>query len=220
MHQHGLTRLELGVVEQHVLHGRECDRRAGGVAETDAAGRGNRQARRQVDEVAGKAVDMETHDAADVLAEIVAALAAGLADAAGEPAVHRHRCAGSKAAHLRTDRSDFAGGLRAHDQRQHALGESHAAPAPDVDVIERHRLDADLHLAGARWRRRRDLAQFQLTVAEQGERAHGRSGHAAPSTSVTFWPPKPNELESAWRTVASRATFGTTSSGIDGSGTL
>ena len=39
------------------------------------------------------------------------------------------------------------------------------------------------------------------------------------STSDTFWPPKPNELEIAWRMRASRATFGTTSSGIAGSGT-
>ena len=38
-------------------------------------------------------------------------------------------------------------------------------------------------------------------------------------TSDTFWPPKPNEFESAWATLASRAAFGTTSSGIAGSGT-
>ena len=44
------------------------------------------------------------------------------------------------------------------------------------------------------------------------------SGLAA-STSETFWPPKPNEFEIAWRTLASRATFGTTSSGMAGSGT-
>src|SRR5262249_8155506 len=46
--------------------------------------------------------------------------------------------------------------------------------------------------------------------------------HAAgsrPMTSDTFWPPNPNELDTAWRTLASRATFGTTSSGIVGSGT-
>ena len=45
-----------------------------------------------------------------------------------------------------------------------------------------------------------------------------RLGSAA-ITSVTFWPPKPNEFEIACATRASRATFGTTSSGIAGSGT-
>src|SRR5262249_45390465 len=38
-------------------------------------------------------------------------------------------------------------------------------------------------------------------------------------TSETFWPPKPNELEMTLRIRASRATFGTTSSGMVGSGT-
>ncbi len=45
-------------------------------------------------QVAGEAVEVEAHDAADVLAEIVAALAAGLAGAAGQRAVHHHRIAG------------------------------------------------------------------------------------------------------------------------------
>src|SRR5437660_2861276 len=40
-----------------------------------------------------------------------------------------------------------------------------------------------------------------------------------PITNDAFWPPNPKELESAWRTGASRATLGTTSSGIAGSGT-
>ena len=46
-------------------------------------------------------------------------------------------------------------------------------------------------------------------------------GHAGSLviTRQTFWPPKPNELEMARVTLASRATFGTTSSGIAGSGT-
>ena len=84
MHQHGLARLELGIVEQHVLHGREGDRRAGGVAQGDAGGNRDHQPRRHVDELAGEAVDMEAHDAADVLAQIVAALAAGFAGAASQ----------------------------------------------------------------------------------------------------------------------------------------
>ncbi len=41
---------------------------------------------------------------------------------------------------------------------------------------------------------------------------------SAPSTRQTFCPPKPNELEIACATVASRATFGTQSTGSAGSG--
>jgi hypothetical protein len=41
---------------------------------------------------------------------------------------------------------------------------------------------------------------------------------AAPITKQTFWPPNPNEFEMAWRTGASRATFGTQSTGRVGSG--
>ena len=48
------------------------------------------------------------------------------------------------------DRGDLAGGLDADHQRQLALGEGHAAIAPEVEMIERDRLDADLHLARGR----------------------------------------------------------------------
>ncbi len=68
-------------------------------------------------EVAGEAVDVKAHDAADVFAEVVAALAAGLAGAAGERAVHDHRIAGLEAADARPDRGDLAGGLDADDLR-------------------------------------------------------------------------------------------------------
>ncbi len=87
LHQNGFARFELGIVEQHVLHGAERDRRAGGVAEAHARGDRHDEPRRHVDEVAGEAVDMEAHDAADVFAQIIAALAAGLAGAAGQRAV-------------------------------------------------------------------------------------------------------------------------------------
>ncbi len=43
VHEHGLARLQPGIVEQHVLHRRERDRRAGGVAEGDAGGHWNYQ---------------------------------------------------------------------------------------------------------------------------------------------------------------------------------
>ena len=63
LHQNGLARFELGIVEQHVLHGAEGDRRAGGVAEAHARRDRHHEPRRHVDQVAGKAVDMEAHDA-------------------------------------------------------------------------------------------------------------------------------------------------------------
>ena len=141
------------------------------------------------------------------------------------------------------DCGDLAGGFRADDQRHLALGEGHAAPAPDIDMVERDGLDADLHLVRGRAAAAAATStQFELAVGNEGERAHaypacggemamlirrsapgsGRSTAGVrprPMTRQTFWPPKPKELESAWRTLASRATFGTTSSGIAGSGT-
>ena len=85
--QNGLARFELGIVEQHVLHGAEGDRRAGGVAEAHARRNWHHKPRRHIDQVAGKTVDMEAHDRGDVFAEIVAALAAGLARSARQRAV-------------------------------------------------------------------------------------------------------------------------------------
>ena len=94
MHQNGFARLELGIVEQHVLDGAESDRRAGGIAQRHAVRHRHDQPRRHVDEIAREAVDVEAHDAADVFAQIVAALAAGGADAAGLGAVHDDFVAG------------------------------------------------------------------------------------------------------------------------------
>ena len=74
MHEHGLAGLKPGVVEQHVLHGRERDRRAGRVAKSDSRRDRDHQPGRQVEEIAGEAVDVEAHDPADVLAQIVAAV--------------------------------------------------------------------------------------------------------------------------------------------------
>ena len=117
-----------------------------------------------------------------------------------------------------------AGGFRARHQRQLALGEGHAAPAPDVDVVEPDRLDADLHLARGRCRGRVDVEQLELAVGDQRKRAHraarrlafaddgcGSAGHAGSRvmTRQTFWPPNPNELERANLTSAVRASFGT-----------
>ena len=172
MHQHGLTALQFGVVEQHVLHGRECDRRAGSVALADAVRHRNHQPFRQIDEFAGETVDMEAHDAGDILAKIVAALLAGRTNSAGEGAVHHHLLSRLEARDTFADGCNFAGGFGADDQRQLALGKRHAAIAPDIDVIERNRLDFDLHLVRARRRRRRHLRDHQLTIGNKSEGTH------------------------------------------------
>src|ERR1700722_8248623 len=180
---------------------------------------------------------MKAHDAGDVFAQIIAALAAGLAVAAGQRAVSDNAVADLACGDVAADGDDLARRFDADDQRQLALGKRHAAPAPDVDVVEADRLDAQLHFARGRLRRRRDIEQLDLAVADQGQRTHGfarrrrravahdrvRSASHAGSrvmTRQTFWPPKPNELEMARRTFASRALFGTTSSAIAGSGML
>src|SRR5580704_454746 len=190
---------------------------------------------------------MKAHDAGDVFAQIIAALAAGLAVAAGQRAVGHHAVAHLARGDIAADRNNLARRLDTDDQRQLALGKRHAAPAPDVDVVETDGLDAQLHFAGRRSRGRGDVEQLDLAVADQSERTHAPSlpspacgggkggggravahdrvrgaGHAGSRvmTRQTFWPPKPNELEMARRTFASRALFGTTSSVIAGSGTL
>ena len=185
----------------------------------DAGRHRDHQPRRHVDEFAGEAVDVEAHDAADVLAQIVAAFAAGLAGAAGQRAVHDDRIAGLETGRAGTDRGDLAGRLDADHERHLALGEGHAAIAPEVEVVERHRLDAICTSPGAGRRGGGRSASSSLRSATS---VSARMRHAGSRliTSETFWPPKPNEFDSAWRTLASRAVFGTTSSGIAGSGTL
>ena len=125
-----------------------------------------------VDQLAGKAVDVEAHHVGDVLAQIVAAFATGAAGAAGERAVHHHRVAGLEARRIRAECGDLARRLGADHQRQLALGERHAAEAPHVDVVERHRLDADLQLARAGGGRRWQVGQLELAIGDEGERMH------------------------------------------------
>ena len=192
--------LELGIVEQHVLDRREGDRRAGGVAHRDARRHLDDEPLRHVDELVREAVDVEAHDAAHVFAEIVAAVAAGLADAAGERAVHHHRIAGREARDAGADRGDLARRLGADDERQLALGERHAAIAPDVDVVERDRPDADLHLAGAGRRRRVALDELDLAISDEGERAHRVSpGFYAAVSGGCLSPPKARRQPAAPR---------------------
>ena len=73
------------------------------------------------------------------------------------------------------------GAFGANHQRQFPLGEGHAAIAPDVEMVERDRLDAHLHLAFAGGRRSGYISQFELAVADQLECAHGWVELARPS---------------------------------------
>ena len=108
MHQHGFTRLQPGVIEQHMLHGRECDRRAGGIASADAVRNGDHQSLRQVQQFTGETIDVKAHDAGDVFAQIVAALLTGPANPAGEGAVHHDLLSRREAGDAFTDRGNFA----------------------------------------------------------------------------------------------------------------
>ena len=175
VHENGFAGLELGIVEQHVLGGAEGDRRAGRVAQRHAGRHRHDEPGGQVDQVAGKAVEMEAHDAGDVLAEIVAAFLAGGAVAAGHRAIHDDLVAGLEVLDARADRGDLGRGFGADDQRQLALGEGHAAKAPDVEMVQRDRLDADLHFALGGRRRIGHLDEFELAVADELELAHGSS---------------------------------------------
>ncbi len=141
---------ELGVVEQHVLDGAEADGRAGRLFERDACRHRDHQALGSIDVFAGETIDVETHDAGDVLAQIVASLAAGLAMAAGLRAVHGDRIADLEPAHALADRRDLARRLDADRLRHLALGERHAAKAPYVEIVERQGPHPHLHLARGR----------------------------------------------------------------------
>jgi hypothetical protein len=94
MDEDGLARLQLGVVEQHVLDGAEGDRRDRRADRVDAFRGRDEQARRQVDQFLRETVEVEAVHAADILAQIVAALAAGAAMAAGARAKDRDELAG------------------------------------------------------------------------------------------------------------------------------
>ena len=164
--------LEAGVVEQHVLHRAEADRRARRLLERHPLRHRDDEPLGPVDERTRKAVEVEAEDAGDVLAEIVAAFPAGAAMAAGFGPVHHDRIADLEARPAGADRSDFARRLDADDLGHLALGESHAAEAPQVEVVEADRPHPHLHLAFRRRRRRIDLGQAKVAVAEELEGAH------------------------------------------------
>src|SRR5262249_38720160 len=122
---------------------------------------------------------MKTHDAADILAEIVAALLAGHTPPAGHCPVHYDLVARPKSCDALADRGYFPGSLGAHHKRQLPLGEGHAAKAPQVKMIERHRLDSNLHVALAWQGRWRYVGKFKLAVGDQSQRTHGKMARAA-----------------------------------------
>ena len=71
--QDRFARLQLRVIEQHVLDGGISDADAGGVLQRHAIGDFNHQPRRMVGDVLRPAVDVKTANAEDVFAKIVAA---------------------------------------------------------------------------------------------------------------------------------------------------
>jgi hypothetical protein len=170
--QHRFARLQPRIVEQHVLDGAEGDGRAGGVLEGDTVGHRDDEAGLHVHGFAREAVEVESHDPSHVLAQIVAALAAGPAHAAGLRPVHDDLLPRREPRHALTEPCDFARGFGADDERQLALGEGHAAKAPHVDVVEADCAHADLHFARTRRRRRLESLNAEVPIAEKLERAH------------------------------------------------
>src|SRR5215831_12300670 len=196
---------ELGIVEKHVLDSRECDRRAREIAHRNARRRFDDKPRRHGDGIAGEAVHVEAHDAADILAQIVAALAARLTDAAGQPTTHHHRIPGRERGYAGTDGRHLACRLGAHHQRQLALGEGHAAVTPQIEVIEPDRLDAHLDLARAGRRRRCHVGKLKLAVGNKSEGAHVGSGlqmsravGGRRRSSASYSPPMPRAVRRGW----------------------
>jgi hypothetical protein len=108
-----------------------------------------------------------------MFAEIVAAFAAGTAQTAGAGAVDRNQLSRDQTRNTGPTASTCAGSLCADDQRHLALGERHAAPAPDVDVVERDSLDRNGHLTDARGRRRRQIDRLKLAILDQLQCPHG-----------------------------------------------
>ncbi len=164
--------LELGIVEQHVLDRAEGDGRKRRTNGVDAGRSRNEQARRQIDLLLRETVEMETVHAGNMFAEIIVAFAARAAEAARTRAIDRDQLPRQHVGDARADGFDDAGGFCADDERHLALGECHAAPAPDIDVIERNCLDAQRHFAGCRCIRFRQVGDLKLAVIDQLQRAH------------------------------------------------
>jgi len=215
--QDPLAGFQTGVVEQHVLDRRVGDRDAGGVAQVDAYRDRKRQACGVGGDLLREAVEMEAAHTAWILAQILDALAAEPAFSAGDRGVGHDMIARREAVDALAHRDDLARGLGRHGQRKTALGEGHAAHAPQVDVVESDIAHAQQQLARTRSDGSFNHPHGDFTLGQKLQRANAHSG-AAPMTRATFWPPKPKELDMACVTLASRATFGTQSTGRAGSG--
>ena len=180
VHQDRFARLQSGVIEQHVLDGRIGDAHAGGVFHFDAVGDFHHQPRRMVGDVLSPAVDVETADAEDVFAEIVAAAQALAAGAAGIGGERDDAVAGRDVGDAVADRDHLAGRLGADRQRIEAFGERHAAQAEHVDVVDADEAHPQLHFARTGRRRRVDHGAARVPYRTASARREFGScvGHA------------------------------------------
>ena len=174
MDEDALAGLEPRIVEQHVLDGAERDRRAGRIVEAHAVGHLDDEPGRHGHEFAREAVEMEAHHAGDVLAEVVAALAAGPAAPAGQGAVHHDAVARLQVRHALADgtrsrptprRPTVSGSLRlAKAMPRKPQTSMKLSPTARTRICD---------LAGSRGGRRLDLADAQVAIAEELEGLHG-----------------------------------------------
>ena len=171
--QDGLAGAELGVVEQHMLGRAVGDRRAGRGDDADAGRRRDGQARREVDRARAPARRCESRGCRGRSRRNCRARR-GMARRRRRSRRRRsrRRRLGARRSTPSPTRSDRARRLDPDDDRQLALGERHAAPAPHVDVVQRDRADPDLHLAGGGRRRLGKLDDRELAAVENLERAH------------------------------------------------
>ena len=178
-HQHRLALADLRALDQHLPGGQEGDRqrRQRRVVERDAVARRRHQVLRRHDQVLGVAAPGLLADHPIVGAEVVAPAEARRAAPAGDPRIDQHAIPDGRAgarrdpgAELRHHPADVA----ARDVRQRNVQRRQAPAQPQIDVVQRRRGDADLHLARA------------------GRRASGTS-----PISITSGPP-------CWRNSAAR----------------
>src|SRR5215475_3236305 len=167
MHQDGFSGLEFGIVEQHMFDGTKGYRGASSVTQRNTRRHRDHKSCGQVDEVSGEAVDVKAHDPADIFAQIVAALPAGCASPAYHGAIHHDLVARREICDAWTERGNLTRSFSADDQRQLPLCKGHAAESPEVQVVQRNRLDPDLYFAFAGRRWRSDIGKLKLAIGDQ-----------------------------------------------------
>ncbi len=172
MHEDRFARFQLGIVKQHVLDGAEGHRRQSRADGIDAMRSRNELAGGNIDLFLREAVEVETVHALNMFTKIVTAFTARLADPAGARAVDRDELARQHIRNARANGLYHAGSLSTDGQRHLALGKRHAAPAPDVDVVQRHGLDAQRHLARTWCIRFGQVHFFELPVVHELKSAH------------------------------------------------